>query len=175
MNKPWGILAAACLFTGIATGHATNSVFFCRIVSTQQTRITSFNSDGTIAFSNAARSNARCRIEWSTSPSSRVWSADASTGWLQTTSRTHATQIPYGSLSSNIFFLQGTVVYNSFEGGFYGVTNSEGRFLPYAQWMIPCTAGARVAKWARLRKDLISVYQWGHIVELYDDPGWFSP
>ena len=167
------LMLAGCFFAGIATCHATNSVLFCRIVSTQATRITSFDSYGTMTFSNAVRSNAQCRIEWSTTPTSRLWSAGANVVTLQTTNRLHCLHLPTNALPAGTFYLQGTVVYNAFEGGFYGITNSTGSYLPLYAWMIPQVAGARVSGWARPRNDIISIYMWGRIVEFYEDPRWF--
>ena len=168
------LMLAGCFFAGIATCHATNSVLFCRIVSTQATRITSFDSYGTMTFSNAVRSNAQCRIEWSTTPTSRLWSAGASVVTLQTTNRLHCLHLPTNALPAGSFYLQGNVAYSDLEGGFYCITNSAGVYLPHYSWMIPQVAGARVSGWARPRSDLISIYMCGIIVDFFEDPHWFD-
>ena len=168
------LMLTGCFFAGIATCHATNSVLFCRIVSTQATRITSFRSDGVVTFSNAVRSNAQCRIEWSTSPTSRLWSAGVNAVTLQTTNRLHCLYIPTNALPADTFYLQGNVAYFTFEGGFYCITNSTGAYLPHYPWMIPQVVGARVSGWARLRNDLFSIYMCGPIVDLFEDPHWFD-
>ena len=61
----------------------------------------------------------------------------------------------------------GTVVYLSFEGGFYGILSDEGeRYDPINLPLEYQKAGLRVRFTAKERNDLDSSHMWGSIMEL---------
>lgn len=68
LKEMWGAIPLAAMICTLACG--MDSVFF-RVVSTQQTRITSISSDGTIVWSNSAP-DAVAHLEWSPSPDG-IW------------------------------------------------------------------------------------------------------
>mgnify|MGYP003606693181 CR=1 FL=1 len=156
------------LLIGIAPSYAGEPAQFYRIASTQPTRITSFNSDGTLTFSNSG-GNAICRIERSSSTSASSWRTSKPVMWVHATNRTHTIGIP--AAATNGFLLEGTVVYLSFEGGFYGITGPLGEhYLPINLPSYFAVHGMPISIGARVRDDLVSIFMWGTIIELFLDP-----
>jgi hypothetical protein len=62
---------------------------------------------------------------------------------------------------------QGTIVFNDFEGGFYGIEGDNG--TKYDPTNLPKefeTVGMRVTFTGVIRKDMMSTHMWGEILEI---------
>ena len=152
----------------ITQAHAAEPVQFYRIVSTQATRITSFNSEGTLTFSNSV-SNAMCRIDGSISPSANSWLISKPVMWVRATNRTQSIAIP--ATATNEFSLQGTVVHLDIEGGFFGILGPLGEhYDPINLPAFLAVHGRAISIGARVCENQNSYHQWGTLIELILDP-----
>jgi len=69
--------------------------------------------------------------------------------------------------NENIITETGTVVFLSFEGGFYGIISDTGKHYDPINWNPEFTTnGTRVYFTAKIHQDLYSFHMWGTIVEL---------
>ena len=159
------------LLISFAPAYADEPVQFYRIVSTQMTRITAFNSDGTLSFSNSV-SNAICRIERSSSTSNSPWYNSKPVMWVRGTNRTNTVAIP--SVATNEFTLQGTVEYQTIEGGFFGIIGPLGEAydpINLPSWL--AVDGMTISNYkVRICDNLYSYHMWAPLIEFIPEPWW---
>ena len=172
MKKYSVAFLAGVLLIGFAPAYAGEPVQFYRIVSTQATRITSFNSDGTLSFSNSV-SNAICRIERSSSTSASSWYNRKPVIWVRGTNRTNTVAIP--AVATNEFTLQGTVEYQTIEGGFFGIIGPLGEAydpINLPSWL--AVDGMTITNYkVRICDNQISYHMWGTLIEFIPEAWWW--
>lgn len=162
--KRWVFLLVLAIYgSAIEPVYGENSECFYRIVSTQRTRILSFGDNAVLSWTNVS-SNASCRIEWSTSLSGG-WSAIPSLTNAIATGTVGRVSVPR---MNEAFTTTGTVVYLSFEGGFYGVIGDDGgAYDPFPYLPLELSvSGTRVILWAIRHEEWATIHMWGIPVEI---------